>query len=96
MDLVPRPTNLRGGVQKASEGGGPIAPEDTTLDEMCEVYINMISLASTGVNDSPGKRSYKTCKDQFVPTWRKRRIRPSCTRVFVGQLGNGIGRVSSE
>ena len=50
MDLIPRPTNLRGGVQKASKGGGSIAPEDTALDEMREVYVDVISPASTGVN----------------------------------------------
>ena len=50
MDLIPRPTNLRGGVQKASKGGGSIAPEDAALDEMREVYVDVISPASTGVN----------------------------------------------
>ena len=89
MDLIPHPANLRG-VQKASEGGGPIAPEDTTLGEMREVYVDVISPASPGVNDG-GERSYETSIERpgFVPTWRKR-IRPSCTRVFVGQLWNDI------
>lgn len=61
---VPCPTKFREGTQKAGEGDKSIAPEDSTLNEMREADVDVISPASTGVYNDTGKQLHETSKDE--------------------------------
>ena len=63
-DPVPRPAEFREGTQKAGESDKSIAPEDSTLDEMCKADVDVICSASTGVYNDTGKQFYKPGKDE--------------------------------
>lgn len=63
-DPVPSPTEFGKGAQEASKGDESITPEDATLDEMCEANVDVVSPASTRINDETGKQLHETSEDQ--------------------------------